>query len=445
MLQTTLLPLEWRSLALAPLALILVLLGVACSAPEAPSTPAVVESASAPAQPAAPPPPQDSVIADELRSGESLGSALARHGIGPATVQVIVEQFAPLYDFRQAKPGHRYRLTRSPDGHLREFEYRISTTERFVLRPTAASQAAAAEGVAAEELWEVAHEAAQLEPQVVRLSGVVTSTLTQSIAALGESAALTNAFADIFAWDIDFTRGVQRGDEFHILYERLYAEDEQQEKVYVRPGRILAARYKGATLGEHAALYFEPEGGLPGDYFRPDGTSLKRQFLKAPLEFSRISSGFSNARRHPILAITRPHPGIDYAAPTGTPLWSVASGKVIYRGWQSGFGNLVKIQHDNGYVSYYGHLSRFASGLALGTRVQQKQVIGYVGATGLATGPHVCFRITRSGQFIDPAKLPSPAAECVPEHSEQAFEQARDSVLAELGVDLSDPSAPQSL
>jgi len=202
--------------------------------------------------------------------------------------------------------------------------------------------------------------------------------------------------------------------------------------VYVGPGRILAARYRGAA-GDLQAVYFETEKGH-GGYYRPDGSSVEGQFLRAPLRYSRISSRFTQARRHPILNVTRPHQGIDYAAPAGTPLWSVANGRVIYRGWAGGYGNLVKVRHNNGYVSYYAHLSRFAKGLRVGQSVQQKQVIGYVGQTGLATGPHVCFRIAKDGRYFDPARLSMPGGPPVPEDLKPSFQATRDVLLAQLGA-----------
>jgi len=258
----------------------------------------------------------------------------------------------------------------------------------------------------------------------------VDSSLHEAIVALGEQGQLANDFSEIFAWDLDFSRSVRTGDEFRVLYERLYLDDADDGEVYVGPGRILAARFDGAA-GDFSAFYFEPEKGH-GGYYRPDGRSVERQFLQAPLRYSRISSSYTSARRHPILKITRPHHGIDYAAPVGTPLWAVADGKIIYRGWAGGFGNLVKIRHSNGYVSYYAHLSRFASGLAVGSAVQQKQVIGYVGSSGLATGPHVCFRVAKDGHFVNPARLQIPLGVPVPRDRQHIFETTRDVLLTEL-------------
>ena len=275
-------------------------------------------------------------------------------------------------------------------------------------------------------------ERAELKPRIETLAGLVETSLYDAIRVLGEDPLLADDFAEIFAWDIDFTRNVRRGDAFRILYERLYLTDDDGQEVYIRPGRILAARYSG-TVGEHAAVYFQ-ETQNRGSYFRPDGSSVERAFLVAPLRYSRISSTYTNARRHPILNVTRRHPGIDYAAAEGTPLWAVADGTVIYEGWAGASGNLLKVRHANGYVSHYAHLSRFADGLAVGQHVEQKEVIGHVGHTGLATGSHVCFRVTRNGRYVNPLEIRSPASSPVNPLSSVDFALARDQLLAELDV-----------
>jgi len=363
-----------------------------------------------------------------LLPGQSLASALAEAGVRSDIVNLIARELQPIFDFRRAQPGHRYRLVRDLDGEIIEFRFEISEIDRYVLRRVEKMQF---DGALIRE-WVAAREEAEFEPRVARIAGIISSSLHEAIVALGERGQLADDFSAIFAWDVDFSRSVQRGDEFHILYERLFVQDEDQGPVYVGPGKILAARYAGAS-GDYSALYFEPSEGR-GGYYRPDGSSVQRQFLKAPLRYNRISSSFTSARRHPILKLTRPHHGIDYAAPRGTPLWSVADGKVIYRGWAGGFGNLVKVRHDNGYVSYYAHLSRFAKGLSVGQTVSQKQVVGFVGSTGLATGPHVCFRIAKDGNYVDPTQVYTPAGDPVPWESQQEFRTQRDVFLAELGA-----------
>jgi murein DD-endopeptidase MepM/ murein hydrolase activator NlpD len=339
--------------------------------------------------PALPEPPPLEVFEGEIEPGMALGRALEGHGIPATEINAITRAMKPHFDFRRARPGHRYRLERDLDGSLVTFEYQTSSTEGYRLRAT-------------DEGYEVQREEATLVPHRALIAGLVGTTLYQAIVSLGEQGQLARDFANVFAWDIDFQRSVQPGDAFQIVYERLFRVDLDGVETYERPGRILAARYTGAA-GEHTAVYFESSTGR-GGYFRPDGGSVEGEFLMAPLN-GRITSNFTNARHHPILKITRPHEGIDYAAPQGTPVWSVSDGKVIHVGGAGSFGRLVKVQHRNGYVSYYSHLSRYANELAVGDRVEQKQIIGYVGSSGLATGPHVCFRVKKDGQYVNPARL----------------------------------------
>jgi murein DD-endopeptidase MepM/ murein hydrolase activator NlpD len=352
-----------------------------------------------------------------LASGATLEGSLRRQGVSREIVRQISRELSAHFDFRLAQPGHAYRLTLTPQGDFVEFRYAISSLEGWRMSRKGGR-------------FEVRHEEASLTAEVARVAGVVTTTLHDAIAELGESPQLASDFADIFAWDIDFSRSTRYGDDFGILYERLYRSDWDGNEVYVGPGRILAARYQGST-GDLRAVYFEVEEGR-GGYYRPDGSSVEGIFLRAPLRYSRISSRFSSARRHPILRVTRPHQGIDYAAPAGTPLWAVADGKVIYRGRAGGFGNLVKIRHRSGYVSYYAHLSSFAKGLRVGQTVRQKQVIGFVGQTGLATGPHVCFRIAKDGEYVDPARLHAPSGPPLSPDLEPRFFSARDMLFAAL-------------
>jgi len=362
------------------------------------------------------------VFEGSLAAGETLTQALRDEGVSTDVVYAITRAMGKLYDFRKARPGHSYRLALDREGELTEFRYVTSPIESYSVSHDG-------------EAFLSRREEPPTRTEMVRLAGVVTSNLHEAVMSLGESPQLAVDLADIFAWDIDFSRSVRFGDEFRVLYERLSRTDSRGKDHYVGPGRILAARYVGAT-GDHAAIYFESEQGH-GAYYRPDGSSVERNFLMAPVRNSRIASAFSNSRLHPILRIWRPHHGIDYAAPEGTPIWAVADGTVIHRGPASGFGNLVKIRHADGYVSYYGHLSRFAGGMAQGQKVRQKQVIGYVGHTGLATGPHVCFRMSKDGRFVDPARLRLPGGSALTKALRESFASSRDVLLARL-----DRSAP---
>jgi murein DD-endopeptidase MepM/ murein hydrolase activator NlpD len=354
----------------------------------------------------------------EIGLGESLGSSLRRQGISAGTVHLIATEMRKVFDFRRSRPGDNYRLGQDSDGRVLDFRYAQGPEESFYLS------------------WEgtryvVRKETAELRPQIAKIAGIIDSSFYGAILALGEQSSLATEFARILAWDIDFSRNVHPGDEFQILYERLYRRNDDGENVYVRPGRILAARYDG-NVGRYTIVYFEDEKGV-GGYFRPDGSAVERAFLVAPLEFSRISSRFTRARAHPILNVTRPHPGIDYAAPHGTPIWAVAEGVVEYRARAGASGNLIRIRHSGGYTSHYAHLSRFAEGLSVGDRVEQKQLIGYVGSTGLSTGPHVCFRVKKHGNYVDPMRIRSPAGSPVDEATLVVFRNVRDRLLADLG------------
>jgi len=350
----------------------------------------------------------------ELRRGETLASALDRQDVSPQLVHEIASALRPTFDFRYARAGDRYRLAQDEHGRITDFDYRRSEWERYTLRRDG-------EKLVAE----------RIEPPVqvekARLAGVISSSLYDAVDALGESGELAHDFAEIFAWDVDFSRSVRPGDEFHILYERRYLKGEQGKTRYVGAGRILAARYARAAGEEYSAVYFEHSAGR-GGYYRTDGSAVERQFLQAPLTYRRISSNFSMARVHPITGRRRPHLGIDYAAASGTPVWAVGNGRVTFRGWLGGLGKTVKIRHDNGYESWYGHLSRFPD-LRLGQSVRQKQVIGYVGSTGLSTGPHLHFTLQRNGRVVNPSAMVAAAAAPIPRQHMKQFAATRDGLL----------------
>ena len=368
--------------------------------------------------PTTPAPPRLQISEGALGRGETLARALDSQGVSPELIHEITTSLAPHFDFRSAQPGHRFRIARDPQGELVHFEYLTAPNTGWRLDRSG-------------DRFEVTRREARLVPRTARIAGLVSTTLYGAIADLGEDGQLAHDFADVFAWDIDFHRAIREGDAFEILYERLYRGEPDGHETYTGPGRILAARYDGAA-GHYEAVYFETVQGR-GGYYHPDGTSVEGQFLMSPVWQGRVSSPYSNARLHPILNITRPHHGIDYAAPAGSPVWAVADGVVIHRGYAGDFGNLVKIRHRTGIVSVYGHLSRFAKDLRVGQSVRQKQVIGYVGSTGLATGPHVCFRLSKDGDYVNPANVRGLATrDPVPASLRSRFQAARDMLLAEL-------------
>ena len=362
-------------------------------------------------------PPPHRVAAGELVDGETLATSLSVRGISGGQIHTVVTEMAPVFNFRYAKAGDRYRLVLDEAGEIASFVYERSPLDTYELQRNGDS-------------WEASKNQPDLIRRRVRLAGVVTSSLYHAVTALGERAEVAHDFADIFAWDIDFSRTAQPGDEFALLYERLYTQEDDGEELYVRPGQILAARYTSLD-GEYQAVYFELDEGR-GGYYRPDGSAVERRFLKAPLNYKRISSHYTHSRLHPILKVRRPHLGIDYAAPSGTPVWSVGNGQVVHKSYSGGFGHMIKVRHSDGYESLYGHLSRYAQGLRVGQRVHQKQVIGYVGSTGLSTGPHLDFRLKKDGRYVNPASMRSPAGDPIPSDDRGRFRAEVESLIATL-------------
>jgi murein DD-endopeptidase MepM/ murein hydrolase activator NlpD len=384
----------------------------------APRVEAAVAAAAAVSATVAPPAIEVRVFTEgELRRGETLASALDRQGLSAQLVHEIATVLRPVFDFRYARAGDRYRLAQDEHGRVLDFEYRRSEWERYTLHRDG-------EGLVPERIEPA------VEVEQARIAGAIATNLYDAVDALGESGELAHDFAEIFAWDVDFSRSVRPGDEFHILYERRYLKSEKGEQRYVGAGRILAARYSPVIGEEHSAIYYE-QGTRRGGYYRADGSAVERQFLQAPLTYRRISSTYSTSRVHPITGRRRPHLGIDYAAASGTPVWAVANGRVTFRGWLGGLGKTVKIRHENGFESWYGHLSRFPN-LSLGQHVRQKQVVGYVGSTGLSTGPHLHFLLKRNGQLVNPSRMHAAAAAPIPEERMKQFAEARDGLLQAL-------------
>ncbi len=254
--------------------------------------------------------------------------------------------------------------------------------------------------------------------EVFRLpvSGVIKDSLFAAVETIGEKPSLAMDLADLFAWQVDFFRDLRTGDSFTVLVDKYYRDGK-----FVRYGSILAARFvnNGKT---HMGILFIPAGGKE-DYFDETGGSLRKQFLKSPLRFRRISSGFTRRRLHPVTGKMTAHLGIDYAAPTGTPIMSIGDGKVLYKKHDSVNGRIVKIRHNGTYSSAYAHMSRFAKGVGKGSRVRQGQVIGYVGRSGRATGPHLHFAMYRNDKYVDPRRINVPRATSISAQDRSAFDQ----------------------
>ncbi len=240
---------------------------------------------------------------------------------------------------------------------------------------------------------------------------------------------LATELEEIYQWSVDFF-GVQPNDSFTVIYDELFVED----SISVGIGQIWGAKFHQSDRDYYAIPFRQSEDKT--EFWDETGGSLRKQMLKAPLKYSRISSRFSNARLHPIYKVYRPHHGVDYAAPTGTPVHAVADGVVIFKGWGNGGGNTLKIKHPNDIMTGYLHLSRYAAGIASGVKVKQGDLIGYVGSTGASTGPHLDYRVWRHGTAIDPLKIPQTPSKPITEENRADFEYTKDHILAELAGDV---------
>ncbi|HYP79142.1 MAG TPA: M23 family metallopeptidase [Steroidobacteraceae bacterium] len=272
-------------------------------------------------------------------------------------------------------------------------------------------------------------EEVPLTRHVVATRGSIDSSLFAAGTAAGLRDVTTLQLSEIFRWDVDFVLDLRNGDSFQLIYEQL----ERDGKI-VADGDILAAEFINEGKRFRAVRYVNPAG--KADFYTPEGVSLRKAFLKAPVQFSRISSVFNPNRRHPLLNTIRAHRGVDYAAPTGTPVRAAGAGRIQFRGVKGGFGNVVEVEHSGHVVTRYGHLSRFAQNMGAGRKVEQGEIIGYVGMTGLATGPHLHFEYIERGQFVDPQKAirrgePGPP---VPASERDRFALQTAPLLAQLGA-----------
>lgn len=339
------------------------------------------------AQPGAPSNDDSVVVKGSLAGHLGLLGALSAVNIDRTQANEVIAALRPALDLRALRPKQSFEVRLDPaTKRVRTFIYRVSQISSVVVTRNAAG------------VLKATRKEVELDTKVVKVGGRITSSLDGAVTGAGESSALVSMFVDLFGWDINWYVDPREGDEFRIVVEKQYNGDR-----FYRYGRILAAEYRG-NAGRFQAFYHKPEGGKAG-YYTPEGRSVYREFLKMPLNFRRISSTFSHRRFHPVLHQTRGHFGVDYAAPRGTPVWAVADGTVARVGRSAGAGNMVVLGHARGRATVYMHLSRFAAGLKRGSKVKQRQVIGYVGSTGLSTGPHLHYGITVNGRHVDPLRF----------------------------------------
>ena len=356
---------------------------------------------------------------DTVRLGETIGGILGRRGISAVMVDRLDKASKDIFPLRQIRADNAYTtFTRNYSDSLGEHSvvdyvvYHRNAIDYVVFGFTGDSVS-------------VVCGSRPIEVERKHCSASINSSLWGTIMENDLPYALAAEFEDIFQWTVDFF-GIQPGDTFKVIYDEKFVDGSS-----VGIGRIWGAEFCSGGKQIYAIPYAQEEGKLR--YWESDGASLRKQLLKAPLKYTRISSKFSRSRLHPVYKVYRPHHGVDYAAPAGTPVHSVADGTVIFAGWdRGGGGNTIKIKHAGSLETGYLHLKSFAKGIKVGTRVSQGQLIGYVGSTGASTGPHLDYRIKKNGTPIDPLKVPQEPAEPIAEAHKARFEAVRDRVIAEL-------------
>jgi murein DD-endopeptidase MepM/ murein hydrolase activator NlpD len=351
------------------------------------------------------------IVNGTVGSGQYLSTILSRFGIGLGTIDTIARNSKPVFDVRKIREGNNFSIFQTRDS--------LKTALYFVYENSPIQYTVF-------ELFDtlrVYTGQKEVKYVVQTAQGVIESSLWNTMKANDIDPQLALNLSDVYAWTIDFF-GLQKGDRFRVIYDEIYVDS-----VAIGINNIYAAQFDHYDK-EIFAFRFNPNDTV--GYYNENGENLQKEFLKAPLKFSRISSGFSGGRMHPVLRIVRPHHGVDYAAAKGTPVMSIGEGTVIQKGWAGGGGNSIKVRHNSVYTTQYMHLSGYADGIYQGARVRQGQVIGFVGSTGLSTGPHLDFRVYKGGSAVNPLTLESPPAKPVDQKYMPQYTVFKDSLIRDL-------------
>jgi murein DD-endopeptidase MepM/ murein hydrolase activator NlpD len=344
------------------------------------------------------------IIAGHIKANKFLSDILSENGVSFDTIDKVIRNSANVFDVRTLRAGNNYQLFCKPDSTSKAYyfvyEHDPSTFYIFSLVDS----------------LNITLYKPETHSEIKFASGIIETSLWDAINREGYNPFLAIELSEIYAWTIDFF-GLQKGDEFKIIYEELFAGDQS-----LGISNIFGASFFHSGTKIEAIPFLE-DSTL--SFFDKEGNSLRKAFLKAPLRYSRISSRFSSSRLHPILRIVRPHYGIDYAAPIGTPVEAIGDGRVTLAGYEVGSGRIVKITHNSVYSTAYMHLSRFGEGIVSGVYVKQGDIIGYVGSSGLSTGPHLDFRFYKNGSPVDPLKVEAPPVEPVSEKDSSRFEKIK--------------------
>jgi len=342
------------------------------------------------------------IIDGTISAGDSITTLLGEH-LSQLDIHNLDLKSRDIFPLSKICVGQPYKLT-TLNGAFESFEYDINSDEQFIIRRE-------------EDDFAVSRVPIDYVVHTEKIRGTITSSLFEAVADIGEGADLAVALSDIFAWDVDFIRDIREGDSFQAVLEKRFRDGKPAGY-----GRILAAEF--INQGDRYQAFLFQDGNQNPSYYDAEGKSVRKAFLKAPLSFTRISSGFTTRRLHPITKTYKAHPAIDYAAPIGTPIKSVGDGTVVQATYNKYNGNFVRIRHNSTYETLYNHMSKFGRGIRSGKKVTQGQIIGYVGSTGLSTGPHLDFRMYKNGSPVNPYKIKTPASAPVSTANMESFRLA---------------------
>lgn len=351
----------------------------------------------------------------QVQRGDSLSQIFQRAGLSPTELDMIVSQPKASKALSRLQPGQKFMVELDPSGKLNSLTLKVSRTDTLVVSRK--------DSGAFNIDWEVKKPV----PFTTYTQGTIRSSLFQAGKDAGLNTLMTMEIAKIFGWDIDFALDIRKGDSFRVIYEELFVDGQK-----VRDGKILAAEFVNQGKKYSAVRYERKDGSF--DYFSAEGNTLKKAFLRTPIDFARISSHFSLARMHPVLHMLRAHKGTDYAAGYGTPIKATGDGSVRLAGRQGGYGNVVVVDHGRGYQTLYAHMQKFGGSIRNGARVRQGQVIGYVGSSGLASGPHLHYEFHVNGQVRNPVTVALPESLPIAGPDRLAFNKQSKSVLKQLAT-----------
>lgn len=359
-------------------------------------------------------------VESKLLRGETVADVFGKLGLQGAALRDATDSLGGKVNLRGLKAGNRYSAFFNPDASLASFEMTLEGSGRV-------------EMVRHGSEWKSDWQPFARRVEVRALQGTLSGSMEESIRAAGGPPMLAYRLADVYQWDLDFNKDLKNGDRFEVLYQEVLLDGKAYDV-----GTILAAIYDN-----HGRMHEAYRYGDSGVYYDGDGAPARKMFLRSPLRYSRITSSFNLHRFHPVLNEYRPHYGVDYGTPVGTPVQVTANGVVLSAGWEGGGGNVVKVRHANGYMTAYLHLSRFAPGIRAGARVRQGDTIAYSGMTGLATGPHLDYRVKLNDRWLDPLSLKGVRDEPIPTYQLASFRNFRDAVRASLASGVIPDSFPK--